>query len=770
MTVANSTRRVLYLGDGTTTVFPVPFRFLANADLKVVRAVAEVETVLTLNVDYTVAGAGLPSGGSVTMTTAPVALSKLLIKRETAREQPVDFTPFDPFPAETQERGLDRGILISQEDGDETARSLRAPDTETVGAGFVLPQVTARAGKFLGFDALGAPMASAGTGADAGLRTDLAAGGGSALAGHNDDGTGAQAWSVRGRLNAQSFVDAFVPASELTAVRAGTSVADLSLNFGNAVTAFSTRAIANLGPGQFRINAALGAVQTRFRGQGPTRTRLRSFTSGGAAVTSGPNTAWDFAEHADLMVTGASGAYTDIGFRIGSATYALTQEYSGRQAYRNVTFEWLDKAIERRWGNIGQWVDGGIFNQANYHLWTKDNDSGSGDVMHGGCSIVTRSHFQLAEKAADYIKSATAGTGQIIRQNNIYEQNPGWVHYFATINGIGPMPGVVIENEWNEANYTAGSVTVEGDTGAPRWAKFGHGGGNVPSVTIKNTPMGPIVANGSAAGATNVLTRDCPLDDLTSVTFDTNSTLNHYHARQGIGHALGLVWSIGAVQNANALNSPVFTMPRPVGLSPFAANVVRVFDGQAVIAFTGSALVNTVAATTDPAMPNRQTVQDLTLTAGQTLFPSSTFTVPTNSWLVLQYVARLVSGPVVTMGVNGTTGLGGVVSIRDPEYKMYTAIISNTGAAITGQSFYHYAGASTSVVRIAGIALTSFTSAQEALEYANSRMFPSADRPAYTISNPTPTRTIDPATATTRQIADFLATLAADARLGQLPR
>jgi len=57
-----------------------------------------------------------------------------------------------------------------------------------------------RAGKFFAFDAEGQPIASAGTGSDAALRTDLAAGSGAALSGFIQTGTGAVSRSAQTKL------------------------------------------------------------------------------------------------------------------------------------------------------------------------------------------------------------------------------------------------------------------------------------------------------------------------------------------------------------------------------------------------------------------------------------------------------------------------------------------------------------------------------------------------------------------------------------------
>ena len=74
MTVSSTTSKVSYTGNGVTTAFAVPFYFLEAADLQVIlRSSAGVETVQALTTNYTVAGAGVSSGGTVTMLTAPAA-------------------------------------------------------------------------------------------------------------------------------------------------------------------------------------------------------------------------------------------------------------------------------------------------------------------------------------------------------------------------------------------------------------------------------------------------------------------------------------------------------------------------------------------------------------------------------------------------------------------------------------------------------------------------------------------------------------------------
>lgn len=199
MTIATSTARADYAGDTVSTVFAVPFYFLDGTHLEVVkRDAAGVETVLVKDVHYTVAGAAVPSGGSVTMLSAPASGEQLTIRRKVPITQTLDYVANDPFPAESHERGLDKAAMIDQQQAEEISRSLRLPVTE--GAAPPFPAKAVRSGKFMGFDADGLPIALAGVGNDGALREDLAAPGGSALAGFSADDIDAIARSVLAKL------------------------------------------------------------------------------------------------------------------------------------------------------------------------------------------------------------------------------------------------------------------------------------------------------------------------------------------------------------------------------------------------------------------------------------------------------------------------------------------------------------------------------------------------------------------------------------------
>lgn len=209
MTAAALTPSKEYIENGVTLAYAVPFRFRAPTHIKAQRISAVgVVTELAYGTDYSVTGGETDAGGTLTVTVAGAVGTRLRIRRETPRSQDMDYTTGDNFPAESHEAALDKAILIDQEQDqkiDDTAtRALLVPDGETAAS---LPPATARAGKFLAFGALPSaqPVASAGTGVDAGLRTDLAQGDGAALTGY-DHSEAFDYGSVGHRLKKQVFV------------------------------------------------------------------------------------------------------------------------------------------------------------------------------------------------------------------------------------------------------------------------------------------------------------------------------------------------------------------------------------------------------------------------------------------------------------------------------------------------------------------------------------------------------------------------------------
>lgn len=128
MTVSSQVSSVSYLGDGVTTLLPVPYYFLEQNHLRVTSISATGSSqVLVLGSDYSVSGAGDQSGGSVTMFAAPSTGVQTIIERVVPATQETDYVANDPFPAQSHERALDKLTMLVQQAISGLSRALLRP-------------------------------------------------------------------------------------------------------------------------------------------------------------------------------------------------------------------------------------------------------------------------------------------------------------------------------------------------------------------------------------------------------------------------------------------------------------------------------------------------------------------------------------------------------------------------------------------------------------------------------------------------------------------
>ena len=156
MTVSSTTTKNSYSGDGSTTVFAYTFKIFDEADVTVIlRATDGTETTQTISTNYTVSGVGNAGGGNVTFTTAPTSSQTVVLIRETSRTQNTDYTPNDPFPAESHEDALDKLTFMVQELEEELGRSIKVSKTNTITSTEFTIGATDRANKIFAFDSDG---------------------------------------------------------------------------------------------------------------------------------------------------------------------------------------------------------------------------------------------------------------------------------------------------------------------------------------------------------------------------------------------------------------------------------------------------------------------------------------------------------------------------------------------------------------------------------------------------------------------------------------
>lgn len=154
MTVQTTTSRADYTGNGVTTAFTVPFYFLDNTHLKVLRTQIStgVTTTLALTTDYTVSGAGVGSGGTITCVAAPTSDQRLSILRNIPLTQLIHYVPNDPFPAASHEQAIDQLTMEVQQLNEAQNRALTLGPA-SYGVSTALP--TPQGSRFIGWDASG---------------------------------------------------------------------------------------------------------------------------------------------------------------------------------------------------------------------------------------------------------------------------------------------------------------------------------------------------------------------------------------------------------------------------------------------------------------------------------------------------------------------------------------------------------------------------------------------------------------------------------------
>lgn len=144
MTTSSTPPREQYATNGVTVAFTIHFSFFDDTDVKAIFVSSTgVETVFTINADFTVSGGsgagGVPAGGTLTCSVAPATGGILTIYREIPFTQESDYVEDDPLPADQMESDFDRSVMRDQQLQDAVDRALVAPVTTPPGFSGVLP-------------------------------------------------------------------------------------------------------------------------------------------------------------------------------------------------------------------------------------------------------------------------------------------------------------------------------------------------------------------------------------------------------------------------------------------------------------------------------------------------------------------------------------------------------------------------------------------------------------------------------------------------------
>jgi hypothetical protein len=219
-----------YLTNGATTSFDFEF-CAASADeisILLVNAVGTRVTVPRESYSVTVSS---DRTGTVTFVVAPPAGYELYILSQPDFTQEIQINNNAKFLPSVIMEGLDRSVIRDLFLLWMLGRAVLAPENE---AGHVLPPRSELEGRYLAGDATGELVGSSGTGADLGLRSDLAAGTGAALSGYNLGLLYSQKQTVAQQLDQSISLLCCVPPHLISPILAGTCEVILSSWFDQA--------------------------------------------------------------------------------------------------------------------------------------------------------------------------------------------------------------------------------------------------------------------------------------------------------------------------------------------------------------------------------------------------------------------------------------------------------------------------------------------------------------------------------------------------------
>jgi hypothetical protein len=148
--INDTTPRVQYTATASQTVFSVPFEFFSNVDL----LVYQNSTLKTLTTHYTVTGAGVTGGGSITLVTGATVSDIITIVRDIPVARVTDFPTSGPFNVEALNLDLDRLTAMVQERENQVSRVISLAQTDAA-VNLYLPTAANRASKVMAFDSTG---------------------------------------------------------------------------------------------------------------------------------------------------------------------------------------------------------------------------------------------------------------------------------------------------------------------------------------------------------------------------------------------------------------------------------------------------------------------------------------------------------------------------------------------------------------------------------------------------------------------------------------
>ena len=151
LAISDTSPRIQYTATAGQTSFTVPFEFFADADLTVIKTSVSggVDTTLTLAsspssaTQYSVTGAGVSGGGSITLGAGATVNDKYTILRNLAVSRTSDFPVSGNFPIETLNTELDKIVAMIQQNERDNKFSPQAKSSTSTAFNLTFPELVA---------------------------------------------------------------------------------------------------------------------------------------------------------------------------------------------------------------------------------------------------------------------------------------------------------------------------------------------------------------------------------------------------------------------------------------------------------------------------------------------------------------------------------------------------------------------------------------------------------------------------------------------------
>lgn len=161
MTVSTELASVTYTGNGSTTDFPIPFKFISNDHIQLTLIVVAtgVGTLVAAS-DYTLSGAGNPAGGSVNYLPGDVVMTsayRVRIDRVVPITQDLDIFKYGEFDPEAIEKQLDLIVMQVQRIKADLAAAVSGDEITSITQSVAGP-TTAVDGNFPAFNGAGGAL------------------------------------------------------------------------------------------------------------------------------------------------------------------------------------------------------------------------------------------------------------------------------------------------------------------------------------------------------------------------------------------------------------------------------------------------------------------------------------------------------------------------------------------------------------------------------------------------------------------------------------